>query len=82
MAKTAYSTHSLSQIATEVRKHWPKVYFGAVPYLNAMQTLDNIGENYGADSGRSIVAYFLGNATSFKGEVAREIKKELNARLK
>jgi hypothetical protein len=78
----------LYQIASEIRKNWKKeisgssLYFGAVPYLDAMSTLDKISDNYGLDSGRSIVAYFLSNASTWKGDKAREIKKELNAMLK
>ena len=59
-----------------------KVYFGAVPYLEAMLTLNSIIDPYYNDSGTSIVAYFLSNATTWKGQVAREVKVELNKRLK
>ncbi|GAG28430.1 unnamed protein product, partial [marine sediment metagenome] len=31
---------NLSEIASEIRKDWSKVYFGAVPYLDAMSTLN------------------------------------------
>lgn len=72
----------LSTIANEVRKDWKKVYFGAVPYLDAMSTLNSINDRYISDSGRSIVSYFLANAMTWKGDKAREIKKELNAMLK
>jgi hypothetical protein len=73
---------SISQIASLVVRDWKSVYFGAVPYLEAMQTLQNINDNYGADSGKSIVVYFLSNAQTWKGDVAREVKKELNRRIK
>ena len=78
----------LYQIASEIRKNWNTKNSGTVlspyakPYLEAMETLNSIDDRFIMDSGRSIVAYFLGNATSWKGEVAREIKKELNAMLK
>jgi hypothetical protein len=78
----------LYQIANEIRQNWKKsvsgtdVWFGAKPYLDAMSTLDKISDNYGLDSGSSIVAYFIGNAQTWRGEKAREIKKELNAMLK
>ena len=77
-----YSTMSLKQIAQEIYKDWKKVHFGAAPYLEAMATLESIKDNYYCDSGSSIVAYFLCNATTWKGEVARNVKKELNKRLK
>jgi hypothetical protein len=75
-------SRSLSVIAAEIRKDWKKPYFGAVPYLNAMMCLDKITDNYGFDSAKMIVLYFLGNAGTWKGETARRIKKELNAMAK
>jgi len=70
------------EIAAEVKKDWKKPFFGAVPYLDAMFSLDDIRNSYGEDSGKSIVAYFLANASGWKGEVARNIKAELNKMLK
>ncbi len=67
----------LHQIAREIKTNWSKIYFGAVPYLEAMQTLSSINDNYGMDSAKSIVLYFLANATSWRGDKAREIKLEL-----
>lgn len=72
----------LSEIAKEVRKDWTKVYFGAVPYLEAMETLNSINDNYYEDSGKSIVAYFLANASTWRGETAKRVKVELNKMLK
>jgi hypothetical protein len=72
----------LSVIARDIRKHWPKVNFAAVPYLDAMGSLINITEMYGSDSAKSIVLYFLGNATTWRGPEAKRIKAELNAMLK
>jgi hypothetical protein len=72
---------SLSTIARDVRANWPNVYFGAVPYLDAMRQLDSVRDDYGCDSGRSVVLYFLSNATTWRGEHARRIKAELKALL-
>lgn len=72
---------SLSTIAREIRKEWPRVYFGAVPYLDAMATMDSIHDPYGYDSGESIVIYFLSNAATWRGSEARRIKAELKAML-
>lgn len=69
-------------IAADIRRHWPKPYFGAVPYLDAMRQLSTCNDAYYEDSGHSVVAYFLGNAAGFKGEAARNIKVELKAHLK
>jgi hypothetical protein len=68
---------TLSDIAREIRADWKNVYFGAVPYLDALRTMGDISENYGADDGKSIVLYFLANANSWRGETARRIKAEL-----
>lgn len=73
------TTRPLYVIASEIRKDWKKVYFGAVPYLDAMSSLDSIEDNYIMDSGKSIVLYFLSNATTWRGETARRVKAELKA---
>jgi hypothetical protein len=71
------------EIANEIRKDWgSKVNYGAVPYLDAMSSLDSISDVYILDTGRSIVAYFLANARTWTGETAKRVKKELNAMLK
>lgn len=65
---------TIAQIAAEIKKDWKKVYFGAVPYLNAMSTLNSIDDNYILDSGKSIVTYFLANAGTWRGETAKQSK--------
>lgn len=75
-------TRNLSVIANEIKKNWIKPYFGAVPYLQAMQTLNSINDNYYYDSGKSVILYFLANASTWRGDKAREIKKELNKLVK
>jgi hypothetical protein len=69
----------LYTIAREISQDWTKPYFGAVPYLQAMATLDSVEDDYIHDSGKSIVLYFLSNATTWKGETARRVKAELKA---
>ena len=80
--KTSIESRSLSSIAMEIKKDWKKPYFGAVPYLQAMMCLNSINDNYGFDTAKSIVLYFLANAGTWRGDVARRIKKELNAMAK
>jgi hypothetical protein len=75
-------TRSLSAIAREISAVWPKPYFAAVPYLAAMRDLESMRDAYGYDNARSIVAYFLSNATTWKGDDARRIKAELKGMLK
>lgn len=73
----------LFEIAAEIRADWSKtksgVWFGAVPYLDAMETLETVDDHYGLDTGKYIVDYFLANAQTWRGEVARRVKKELKA---
>jgi hypothetical protein len=74
---------SIYTIAGEIQKDWGgKVNYAAKPYLDAMSSLDKIGDKYYADSGASVVAYFLANAQSWRGAKAKEVKKELNKMLK
>lgn len=75
-------TRTISAIAREIRREWKNVNYAAVPYLEAMGSLESINENYYEDSGRSVVAYFLANAGAWRGDTARRIKAELNAMLK
>jgi len=70
------------EIAREIRKCWESPFFGARPYIDAMRDLNTLTDNYGEDSGDSIVAYFLANAQTWRGEDARRIKRELNMMLK
>jgi hypothetical protein len=76
------ATRALFEIAEEIRKDWKNVYFGAVPYLDALSALTTVNDAYGEDNGRYIVNYFLSNATTWKGEVARRVKQELKAMVK
>ena len=70
------------EIASEIRKDWKNVSPYAEPYLSAMFCLESINDRYGLDSARSIVAYFLSNASSWRGETAKRIKAELRAMCK
>lgn len=71
-------------IAKIILNDWgySKVYFGAKPYLEAMFQLDTVDDKYIMDSGKSIVAYFLSNAGTWKGDTAREVKKHLKKLIK
>lgn len=73
----------LHEIAYEIRRVWGKsIPQYALPYLNAMQCLTNITDNFGCDSADSIVRYFLSNASTWRGEDAKRIKSELRKILK
>ena len=71
----------LHVIAREIVGDWQKVNYAAKPYLDAMGELSGITDNYYCDSGSSVVAYFLANAGSWRGDVARRVKKELKGML-
>lgn len=79
---TATAVRPLHVIAREIASDWKNVYFGAVPYLQAMRSLGSIGDSYGYDDARSIVLYFLSNARGWRGDAAKRIKAELNTMLK
>jgi len=67
----------ISVIAYDIRAAWPKVSPYAKPYLEAMTCLDRITDSYYADDARSVVLYFLSNASSFRGGEAKALKAEL-----
>ena len=73
---------NLSSIARIIRRDWKKIYFGAVPYLDAMECFNSINDNYLEDSASSIVNYFLANAQTWRGETARAVKEKLNQLLR
>jgi len=70
-------------IAEEIYKLWRKpngqsnVWYGAVPYLEAMSFLDKTTDMYFDDTAKSVVVYFISNAATWRGEDARRIKNEL-----
>jgi hypothetical protein len=82
MKTTPTAPRPLSDIAQEITKDWAKPYFGAVPYLDAMHSLDSIHDDYFADSAKTVVIYFLSNATTWRGDTARQVKAELKALIK
>lgn len=75
-------TRPVSEVAREIRKVWTKPYFGAVPYLQAMSGMSSPKDAYGADDGKSIILYFLANASTFRGPNAKRLKAELKEMLK
>jgi hypothetical protein len=75
------SQSTISDIARIVSATWPKVNYAAKPYLDAMRSLHSIGNAFHADDGKSIVLYFLSNASSYRGETAKLVKAELKKRV-
>lgn len=81
-ARRVMAGRSLSEIAREIRQDWANVNFAAAPYLDAMSELNSISDSYGADDAKTIVLYFLNNASAYRGDKAKEIKAELRAMVK
>lgn len=72
----------LCAIAEEISQTWPNVNYAAEPYLRAMRSLVRVSDSYGYEDGRSVVLYFLSNASTWRGDDARRIKAELKALVK
>lgn len=76
---------TIAQIARMIRDDWSLrgkgVNFAAKPYLDAMLSMETVQSSYGLDTGQSIVVYFLSNASSYRGDLARAVKIELKKRL-
>lgn len=73
---------TIKEIAREIRADWKNVYFGAVPYLEAMEELETIKDKYYFDDADTILRYFLANSNTWRGEVARRVKQEIKAMLR
>lgn len=73
---------AIYEIAYDIRKDWRNVNYGALPYLDAMSTLGDLNDRYGYDSAKTIIVYFLANASSWRGDTAKQIKKELKQLIK
>lgn len=74
-------TLPLYAIARKIRADWKNVNYAARPYLEAMASLSSVDDSYGFDNGRSIIRYFLCNASSWRGPIAKEIKATLKSML-
>lgn len=70
------------EIAKDIRSDWKNVNYAAEPYLKAMEEMEDINEAYYCDSGVDVVLRFLCNANTWRGEVAKGIKKELKSMVK
>lgn len=86
----ATETRQLRAIALDIIQNWPAASDGrggantnhpAGAYVDPMLSLADIHQDYGQDSARSIVQYFLSNAGTWRGPEARRIKTELRGML-
>ena len=74
---TTTEQRPINVIANEICKNWIKPNYGAEPYLGAMMQINSINDMYYADTAKSVVIYFLANAQTWRGDVAKRIKLEL-----
>lgn len=75
---------TFSEVAREIRAKWSKPYFGAVPYLDALEQVHTSDKNahYMFEQVKDIVPYLLCNMTTFRGADARRLKAELKEMIK
>jgi hypothetical protein len=74
MNKTLNERVTVSEIAHAIAKDWQNISPYAKDYLNAMKEITDINGSYYADNAKSVVLYFLANASSYRGENARAYK--------
>lgn len=79
----ANTKRTFRRIALDIKSTWLNVYFGAVPYLEAMLELDTTDPDYTYCyiTAGDIVRYFLANAKTFRGADAKRLKEELKSML-
>ena len=75
-------TTTLQEIAQIIRKDWKRVHYGAEPYLSVMSSLSTINDRYMFDDAKSVVLYFLSNASTWKGDTAKQVKAHLKSLVK
>lgn len=73
---------TVSEIAHAIAKDWQNISPYAKDYLNAMKEIRDIEGAYYADSAKSVVLYFLANASTYRGENARAYKSLLKEMIK
>lgn len=75
-------TRKLCEIAAEIRRDWKPINYAAKSYLEALSQLDSIHDMFYQDDARSIVRYFLSNASAWRGDTSKRIKAELKGMVK
>jgi hypothetical protein len=75
----SYIMKTISTIAREISRDWKNVNYAAKPYLEAMRSLDSVNDSYYQDSAKSVVSYFLANASGYRGDTAKAHKSALKA---
>jgi hypothetical protein len=73
---------TVSEIAIAISKDWKTINPYANEYLKAMMSINSVNDNYYAESGKSVILYFLANAGTYRGENAKAYKALLKAMVK
>jgi hypothetical protein len=73
------SHRALFLIAREIEREWQRPSAYALPYIRAMRSLNDVDDYFVNDPASDIVARFLCNAGSWRGDVARRVKAELKS---
>lgn len=74
-------TCTISVLFRHVKANWKNPYFGAIPYIDALLCCSELDSVYGVETARDLIPYFLANAQTWRGDVARMIKAELKRRI-
>lgn len=76
-AHTAIIEASKRVVRSKSPQDTPRWIFRSIPYLKAIRAND-----YGLEDPEMCVLYALNNMVGWKGDVARQVKKELNEAIK
>jgi hypothetical protein len=82
MNKTLNERVTVSEIAHAIDQDWKNISPYAKDYLNAMKEITHIDGAYYFDTAKSVVMYFLANASSYRGDNARAYKALLKEMIK
>ena len=67
----------ICHIARDIRIDWKNIKYSAKPYLDALTQVHDVNDRFGYDDARSLIKYFLANASTYRGENAKKYKLEL-----
>lgn len=78
-------SRSLSAIAREIQSDYAAkgkpVHYSAKPYVDAMRSLDTMDDRFYEDDASSVVIYAVSNLSTWRGETAVRVKRELRVML-
>lgn len=77
LARSLYAI--AAEIEADYRAKGKPVYFAAAPYVQAMRSLDGLGDKFYEDSADDVVIRLIGNLSTWRGETATRVKTELKA---